>query len=214
MKRKLPKLNDIVERTESVNKRTGLTPFEARFVEKWVEHFDNRTAYLEAGGEPVETNKKLIEKASRIKNKKPVLFAIDKKLKELSKKVDLKKEEVLTELMRIGFADPRQFFRSDGSLKPMDELTVAEASAISTITVVELFEGQGTDRRFIGYQKSLKFNDKLRALELLCKNLGILKSDTNQTNILNQIQLNLNVENAKKLGKEKLLELDRILNQN
>jgi len=213
MKRKLPKVHDILQKTEKKDSRTGLSPFEARFAEEWVKSMDNRTAYLDAGGEPKETDKALQKEASRIKNKKLVLFAIDKKLKELTKKVDLKKEEVLTELMRIGFADPRAFFREDGSLKPMDELTVAEASAVSSITVVEQYEGQGSEREFVGYQKTIKFNDKLKALELLCKNLGILKSDSNQTNILNQIQLNLKVEEAKKLGVGKLLELDKILSE-
>lgn len=174
---------------------------------------DNRSAYLAAGGEPEESNTALVKKASKIKNKKLVLFAIDKKLKELTKKVDLKKEEVLSELMRIGFADPRAFFREDGSLKQMDELTVAESAAVSSITVIEQFEGQGSERVFTGYQKTIKFNDKLKALELLCKNLGILK-DKGDTNILNQIQLNLKVEEAKKLGVGKLLELDKILNEN
>jgi len=213
MKRKLPDIRNLVEATEKKNPATGLTPFEARFAEEWVKCMDNRTAYLEAGGEEEEDNKKLSAKAANIKNKKLVLFAIDKKLKELSQKVDLKKEEVLTELMRIAFADPRNFFREDGSLKPMEELTVAEASAVKSVTVVEMYEGQGAEREFVGYQKTIKFNDKLRALELLCKNLGILKSDSNQTNILNQIQLNLRVEDAKKLGANKLLELDRILNR-
>jgi len=213
MKRKLPKVHDILQKTEKKDSRTGLTPFEARFAEEWVKSMDNRQAYLDAGGEPEESNHTLATKASRIKNKKLVLFAIDKKLKAMTKKVDLKKEEVLSELMRIGFADPRAFFNEDGSLKVMSELTVAEASAVSSITVVEQYEGVGQERQFIGFQKTIKFNDKLKALELLCKNLGILKSDTNQTNILNQIQLNLKVEDAKKLGVDKLLELDKILNE-
>jgi phage terminase small subunit len=211
-KRKLPRISDILQKTEKKDSRTGLSPFEARFVEEWVKSMDNRTAYLDAGGEPEESNLTLQKKASQIKNKKLVLFAIDKKLKAMTKKVDLKKEEVLSELMRIGFADPRAFFNEDGSLKLMSEMTIAEASAVSSITVVEKFEGQGQEREFVGYQKTLKFNDKLKALELLCKNLGILK-EKGDTNILNQIQLNLSVDNAKKLGVEKLLELDKILNE-
>ncbi|MDP7430390.1 MAG: terminase small subunit [Flavobacteriales bacterium] len=211
MKRKLPDITNILEKTEKKNSRTGLTPFQTRFVEEWVKSMNNRTAYLEAGGEGCETETQLQNKATKIKNNKLVLFAIDKKLKELTKKVNLKKEEVLSELMRIGFSDPRQFFKEDGSLKSMDELTVAEASAIKSITVVEIYEGQGEERHFIGYEKKIQFNDKLKALELLCKNLGILK-EVGDTNILNQIQLNLKVEEAKKLGLPKLLKLNDILN--
>lgn len=198
-------------KTDKIDKRTGLSPFEALFVEKWVLHMDNRTAYIEAGGEEYETEGQLRARASQIKNKKLVLFAIDKKLKEATTKVDLKKEEVLSELMRVGFSDPRQFFREDGSLKSMDQLTVAEASAIKSITVVEIYEGQGEERRFVGYEKKILFNDKLKALELLCKNLGILK-EAGDTNILNQIQLNLKVEDAKKLGLPKLRELQDMFN--
>jgi phage terminase small subunit len=213
MKRKIPELENILEKTEKRDKNTLLTPFEAKFAQEWVVSMDNRKAYLAAGGEYLEDQKELSKKASKVKNTKPVLYAIDALLRKAAKKAELDKDEVLTELMRTAFADPRQFFNEDGTLKNIDELTISEASAIKSIEVVEQFEGHGDERHSVGFQKTIKFNDKLKALELLCKNLGILQSDLGSGNTINTINLNLKVEEAKKLGIGNLKKLEHILDK-
>lgn len=82
-------------------------------------------------------------------------------------------ERILQELRSIGLADIRQAFNEDGSLKNTTELPESIARSIVAIEVDELYAGRGNDKTQIGWTKRIKFSDKLKALELLGKNLKL-----------------------------------------
>lgn len=102
-----------------------------------------------------------------------VKAAIDKALLEREVRVEITADRVLKELYRTAFADMRQAFEEDGSLKPIHEIPEEIARAISAIQVDELFEGRGKDRKQIGVTRTVRFWDKLKALELLGKHLKL-----------------------------------------
>lgn len=79
---------------------------------------------------------------------------------------------LLQEIRAISFVDIRQLFNEDHSLKPPSEWPDDVAAAIAGIEVDELYEGVGQERERIGDTKKVKMFDKLKALEMLGKDLG------------------------------------------
>ena len=81
------------------------------------------------------------------------------------------KASILRELQRITLVDIRQAFNEDGSLKNLEDMPPELGAQIKEIKVDELFEGRGQERQHVGYTKHIKFWDKLKAIELIGKEL-------------------------------------------
>lgn len=103
---------------------------------------------------------------------KPKIRArIDEMMASTYQKLELNRETIIQELMALALSDIGDMFNEDGSLKPLHEIPAATRRAISAIDIEELFEGKGEEREHIGYTKKLRIWDKVKALELLGKNL-------------------------------------------
>lgn len=72
----------------------------------------------------------------------------------------IKADRIVEELAAIAFADPAALFNHDGTLRPLRDIPEPTRRAMAT---VEFKNGSLT----------VKFADKLRALELLARHLGI-----------------------------------------
>jgi phage terminase small subunit len=95
---------------------------------------------------------------------------IDRKVNKKLEKLDISADRILNELARIGFADPRKLFNSDGSPKDLTALDDDTAATVASFEAVELFDGsQGDQKHVTGLVKKVKQADKIRALELLGK---------------------------------------------
>ncbi len=94
-------------------------------------------------------------------------------MRKVEEASEITAERILRALVRIGEADPRKYFDSNGNLKPIHELDDAEAFALSHIDVDEIFEGSGRDKQKIGETKKIRTWDKTKALELLGKHLAM-----------------------------------------
>lgn len=84
------------------------------------------------------------------------------------------KERVLQEIRDLGTYDIRKILDADGKVRPPSEWPDAIAKAISGIDISELFEGSGEERTQVGWTKKIKTVDKLKALEIMAKNLNLL----------------------------------------
>lgn len=82
-------------------------------------------------------------------------------------------ESVLHEVREIALADIRLCYAPDGSLKSPHEWPDAIAKAVSSVEIDEIFDGYGEDRQLVGHSKKLKLWDKLKAIELVGKNVRI-----------------------------------------
>lgn len=81
---------------------------------------------------------------------------------------------LLQEIRAVSFVDIRQLFNEDHSIKKPSEWPDDIAAAIAGVETDELFEGTGAERRHIGETKKVKLFDKLKALEMLGRDLGRL----------------------------------------
>lgn len=80
-------------------------------------------------------------------------------------------ERVLREIARLAFQDPRKFFTPAGEPLPLHELDDDTAAALAGFEVLELWEGKGESRQFVGYVKKYKLADKGANLERLGRHL-------------------------------------------
>jgi phage terminase small subunit len=88
-------------------------------------------------------------------------------------KAEVTATQVLEELCRLAFADPRAMFDEDGNLRPIVELTRDEAALIASFEVVKKNAEAGDG--ITDTVHKLKVWDKPAALALLAKHFGLLK---------------------------------------
>ena len=112
--------------------------------------------------------------------KKPELRArIDQAMAERSRRTGINQDRVLRELARLAFVNPTDVINmEDATLKESSD--VDDTAAIQSVKVKSFGEN--------GIEREIKMTDKLRALELLGKHLGMFQNN-----------LNLNVQSSEKL---------------
>jgi phage terminase small subunit len=91
------------------------------------------------------------------------------------------KEAVLSELRAIALADIRSILDESGGVKPASEWPEEIARVIAGIDQFEEFEGRGSARVQVGWTKKIKFWDKLKALELIGKELKMFVDKTDNS---------------------------------
>ena len=75
----------------------------------------------------------------------------------------------LAEIKAISFLKTTDIFDPDGTIKPVDQWPVSACAALDGMEVVETYDADGNKT---GYVKKVKFNSKLKAIELLGRDLG------------------------------------------
>lgn len=90
-----------------------------------------------------------------------------------SERTQISKDMVIRELARVAFVDPRKLF--DDNCKPKDITMLDDdtAAALASVDIYEEFDYNGDEKELSGYTKKYKWADKLRALEILGKHLGM-----------------------------------------
>jgi phage terminase small subunit len=142
-----------------------------RFAAEYVIDF-NRTAAAIRAGYSQRTAHSI---GSRLFKDPTVQQYIKEEQEARSKRVHVDADRVLRELARIAFFDPRKLLKPDGSPKQMNHLDDDTAAAISGLDVLEVYEGSGAERTFVGYVKKYRISDKNAALTNCLKHLGLLK---------------------------------------
>lgn len=89
-------------------------------------------------------------------------------------------ENVLREIKRLALFDPRRLFKADGALVPIHELDDDTAAGIASLEQDEITDGFGKEAVKIGTTKKIKLWDKVRALDMASKHLGLFEKDNAQ----------------------------------
>lgn len=146
-----------------------MTPKQILFVEEYLKDLNATQAAIRAG-----YSEKTAGQIGEENLKKPeIRKAIDEAMLERSKKTSITQERVLEALGQIAFGDPRTLYDGNDNLLPVSQLSDEAVSLIAGFDVsVIRGKNKDDDDEFV---KKVKFNDKLRALELLGRHLGMFK---------------------------------------
>ena len=147
-----------------------ITPKQQRFVDEYLVDLNATQAAVRAGYSERTANEQGCRLLANVSVKKLIAEAISKR----SQETKITAERVLQELGRVAFFDPRKLLNADGSPKPINELDDDTAAVLSGMDITEEYEGSGEDRKFIGYTKKVKISDKVTALGLAMRHLGML----------------------------------------
>lgn len=141
--------------------------------------------YLATGGNGTEAARRagykgsdatLAQVAHENLNKPEVAAAVEKERARQLERVQIKADEVLMELRRVALTDLADAFDGKtGALKAPKDMPPELRRALSGIEVEDLYEGRGRERECVGQVRKVKFWDKVKALELLGKHLGLFR---------------------------------------
>jgi phage terminase small subunit len=154
----------------------ALTPKQERFVQEYLIDLNATQAAIRAG----YSAKTAEQQAYQLLQKTSVSDEIAAAQQKRAERTEITQDRVLKELARIAFFDLRKLYREDGSLKAMHELDDEAAAVLAGVDVVEMAGGAkmgGDDgvSHVPMYTKKAKIPDKVAALGLAMRHLGMLK---------------------------------------
>lgn len=119
--------------------------------------------------------------AAAVFAKPNVTAYIQEKMHKREARTEITQDWVLRELAKVAGFDPRKLFEDDGSVKLVSQWDDSTAASVSDISTVELFSGSNEQKHAIGLVKKVQSRDKIKALELLGKHLGMFRDKVEVT---------------------------------
>ncbi|MFG1393293.1 terminase small subunit [Xanthobacter agilis] len=144
-----------------------MTPKQELFVIEYMKDL-NASAAAERAGYSAKT---AYAQGQRLLKNAEVSAKLCVAMEKRAQREEITADRVLREIAKVAFFDPREAFNGDGTLKPIHELSAAVASAIAGLDVTEFHDADGAP---VGRLKKVKLSDRVRALELLARHLGML----------------------------------------
>ncbi len=147
------------------------------FVEAYIANGGNCTdAAIKAGFSPRSAKQRGFE----LVKDRDFLVEIERRRAEVLAQFRLTTERTLQELARIAFFDIRKLFNGDGSPKAVHTIDDDTAAAVVGLEVVEVWQGTGKTRTFVGYIRKYKIANKVYALDNAMRHLGLFEKDNKQ----------------------------------
>lgn len=140
-----------------------MTDKQKRFADEYLVDCNATRAAIRAGYSPVSAR----YYACRLMRRPEIRQAVEEAMKEREQRTAISQDRIIEELARIAFGDPREAMSwgPDGvRLLPSEELGEEQAASIAEVCE----SSKGTPK--------LKRHDKVKALELLGKHLGLFTS--------------------------------------
>lgn len=153
----------------------ALTAKQARFVQEYLIDLNGKQAAIRAG----YSVRRAEVTASELLADRKVSEAVAAGQKAREVRTHITQDRVLQELSRLAFFDIRTLYREDGSLKAMSELDDVAAAVLAGVDVVETkgnakIGGEAGIEHQAEFVKKVKIPDKVGALTLCMKHLGLL----------------------------------------
>ena len=143
-----------------------------RFVEEYLIDLNATQAAIRAGykkSEYTDTNANKLLENTRIRE------AIEKAIAERSKRTGINQDRVIQELARIAFVNPKKLIDpEDASVRA--DATEDDLACIQSVKVKTMSGEKGYSE-----EREIKLNDKMKALELLGRHLGMFQNNMNIT---------------------------------
>ena len=139
-----------------------MTEKQKRFVEEYLIDLNATQAAIRAGYSPLTARDIGCENLT----KPNIQEAIDKAIAERSRRTGVNADRVVRELAKIAFVNAGEVIDFDTAIL-MDKISEDDMAAIQSVKVKTFGED--------GVEREVKLADKLKALELLGKHLGLFK---------------------------------------
>jgi len=147
----------------------GLSDKRLLFAQEYMVDLNGAQAAIRAG----YSKGSAASQASRLLTDANIQSYITERRKERAEKLEASADNVINEVVKLAFHDIRDMYDKKGNLKPIPELDDMTAATISSFKVK--LEKSGEDQYDI--IQEYKRYDKLKALELLAKLIGLLDKD-------------------------------------
>lgn len=145
--------------------RAALTPKQQRFVDEYLIDLNATQAAIRAGyasGSARVTGARLLANAN-------IMSLVRSKRDSREERTEITADRVLEGLAAVAFGDLRTLFSDTGALISPSDLPDAAAKMLAGIEVSTVNRGEGD----VEHVAKVKTNDRLKALELLGKHLGM-----------------------------------------
>lgn len=139
-----------------------MTKKQKRFVEEYLIDLNATQAAIRAGYSPLTARDIGCENLT----KPNIQEAIDKAIAERSRRTGVNADRVVRELAKIAFVNAGEIVDFDTAIL-MDKISEDDMAAIQSVKIKTFGED--------GVEREVKLADKLKALELLGKHLGLFK---------------------------------------
>jgi phage terminase small subunit len=160
-----------MKRKHPQKKKLSLNPRRLDFCKQYLIDFNGTQAAIRSGFAESAAQ----EQASRLLSNAMVRAEIDRLRKKREDRLEASADFVVRELMRIAKFDIKMAFSDDGSLKDIKSMPADITRCLASVEIKDLFEGTGKDREQVGFTKTIRAWDKIRALEALGEHFGIFK---------------------------------------
>ena len=154
-----------------------LRPKIRRFVEEYLVDLNGAQAAIRAGYK----KKAARVQASKLLTNPNVVEAVQELREKLSRKCELTIERTLQEIAHVAFSSAKRLYGPDGSPIKIEELDDDTAAAIAGIEMLEVYEGSGADRVFVGHTKKYKLHSKTEALNMAGRYFKLFTDKTELT---------------------------------
>lgn len=149
------------------------------FAEEYLVDFNAGAAYERAGYKA--SGKARDAAASRLLANPALQAYLATRKKALLQQTQTDQEAVLKRLVGLALGDRRQLFTPENGLKDMHELSADQAALIAGIEILEVYEGRGDDRRFVGLTKKVKLVNPLDSVRTLGQHYGMFTKKVEHT---------------------------------
>lgn len=151
-----------------------MTKKQRRFVEEYLIDLNATQAAIRAGYSPKTANEQGAQNLAKVS----IRAAIDRAIAERSRRTGINQDRVLIELAKIAFLNPVDVIDPETSLIKADA-SRDDTAAIAGIRIKTFFSKEGPV-----IEREIKFCDKLKALELLGKHLGMFTDKLKFENVV------------------------------
>ena len=148
-----------------------LTPKQAAFVAEYLIDLNATQAAIRAG----YSERTAGSQGERLLKKVEVQIALAEAQQARSKRTEITADNVLAEIAKVAFADVRRIFDKDGGLVRISDLDDAAAACVAGCDLVTVSKGEGE----VEHVAKIKLADKLKALELAGRHLGLFNDKLN-----------------------------------
>ena len=145
--------------------RAALTPKQQRFVDEYILDLNATQAAIRAG----YSEKGATVRGAELLANRNVAAVIEAAKQRREKRTEITADRVLEGLAAVAFGDLRTLFSDTGALISPSDLPDAAAKMLAGIEVSTVNRGEGD----VEHVAKVKTNDRLKALELLGKHLGM-----------------------------------------